>query len=30
MKTSAISPRHANPERTDDTSTLTEGLLGVT
>jgi hypothetical protein len=29
-KTSAISPRHANPEQADDASTLVEGLLGVT
>jgi hypothetical protein len=29
-KTSAISPRHANLEQTDDASTLAEGLLGVT
>jgi hypothetical protein len=29
-KTSAISPRHANPEQADDASTLAEGLLGVT
>jgi hypothetical protein len=29
-KTNAISPRHANLERTGDASTLTEGLLGVT
>ena len=29
-KTSAVSPQHANPEQTDDASTLAEGLLGVT
>jgi hypothetical protein len=29
-KTSAVSPRHANPEQTDDASTLAKGLLGVT
>jgi hypothetical protein len=29
-KTSAISPRHANPEQADDAGTLAEGLLGVT
>jgi hypothetical protein len=29
-KTSAVSPQHANPERTDDTSTLAKDLLGVT
>jgi hypothetical protein len=29
-KTSAVSPRHANPEQTDDASALAEGLLGVT
>jgi hypothetical protein len=29
-KTSAISPRHANPEQTDDASTLAKGLLDVT
>jgi hypothetical protein len=29
-KTSAVSPQHANPERTDDTSTLVKDLLGVT
>jgi hypothetical protein len=29
-KTSAVSPRHANSEQTDDASTLTKGLLGVT
>jgi hypothetical protein len=28
-KTSAVSPRHVNPEQTDDASTLAEGLLGV-
>jgi hypothetical protein len=27
--TSAVSPQHANPKRTDDTSTLAEDLLGV-
>jgi hypothetical protein len=30
MKTSAVSPQHANPEQTDYASTLAEGLLGVT
>jgi hypothetical protein len=30
MKTSAVSPQHANPEQTDDASTLAKGLLGVT
>jgi hypothetical protein len=29
-KTSAVSPQHANPEQTDDASTLAKGLLGVT
>jgi hypothetical protein len=29
-KTSAVSPQHANPKQTDDTSTLAKGLLGVT
>jgi hypothetical protein len=29
-KASAVSLQHANPEQTDDTSTLAEGLLGVT
>jgi hypothetical protein len=29
-KTSAVSPRHANPEQTDDASTLAKGLLDVT
>jgi hypothetical protein len=29
-KTSAISPRHANPEQTDDASTLAKGLLDIT
>jgi hypothetical protein len=28
-KTSVVSPRHINPEQTDDASTLAEGLLGV-
>jgi hypothetical protein len=28
-KTSVASPQHANPERTDDASTLTKDLLGV-
>jgi hypothetical protein len=27
--TSVVSPQHANPKRTDDASTLAEGLLGV-
>jgi hypothetical protein len=27
--TSVVSPQHANPKRTDDASTLVEGLLGV-
>jgi hypothetical protein len=29
-KTSAVPPRHVNPEQTDDASTLAKGLLGVT
>jgi hypothetical protein len=29
-KTSAVSPQHANPERTDDTSMLAKDLLGFT
>jgi hypothetical protein len=29
-KTSVVSPRHANSEQTDDASSLTKGLLGVT
>jgi hypothetical protein len=29
MKTSAVSPQHANIELSDDTSTLAKGLLGV-
>jgi hypothetical protein len=29
-KTSAVSPQHANPKRTDDASMLAKGLLGVT
>jgi hypothetical protein len=29
MKTSVVSPRHANPKRTDDASTLAKDLLGV-
>jgi hypothetical protein len=29
MKTSVVSPQHANPKRTDDASTLTKDLLGV-
>jgi hypothetical protein len=29
-KTSAVSPRHANPEQADDTSALAKGLLDVT
>jgi hypothetical protein len=29
-KTSAVSPRHANPEQMDDASTLAKGLLDVT
>jgi hypothetical protein len=28
-KTSAVSPQHANPKRTDDAGTLTKDLLGV-
>jgi hypothetical protein len=28
-KTSVVSPQHANPKQTDDTSTLTKDLLGV-
>jgi hypothetical protein len=28
-KTSAVSPRHVNPEQTDDASMLAKGLLGV-
>jgi hypothetical protein len=28
-KTSAVPPRHVNPEQTDDASTLAKGLLGV-
>jgi hypothetical protein len=28
-KSSAVSPRHVNPEQTDDASTLAKGLLGV-
>jgi hypothetical protein len=28
-KTSVVSPQHANPKRTDDTSTLAKDLLGV-
>jgi hypothetical protein len=30
MKTSAVSPQHANSEQTDDASTLAKGLQGVT
>jgi hypothetical protein len=30
MKTSAVSPQHANPKQTDDASTLAKDLLGVT
>jgi hypothetical protein len=30
MKTSVVSPQHANSKRTDDASTLAKGLLGVT
>jgi hypothetical protein len=30
MKTSVVSPRHANSKRTDDVSTLAKDLLGVT
>jgi hypothetical protein len=29
-KTSTVSPQHANPKQTDDASTLTKDLLGVT
>jgi hypothetical protein len=29
-KTSAVSPQHANPKQTDEASTLTKDLLGVT
>jgi hypothetical protein len=29
MKMSVVSPQHANPKRTDDASTLTKDLLGV-
>jgi hypothetical protein len=29
-KTSAVSPRHANPEQADDASALAESLLDVT
>jgi hypothetical protein len=29
MKTSVVSPQHANPKRTDDASTLAKDLLGV-
>jgi hypothetical protein len=29
-KTSAVPPRHVNPEKTDDAGTLAKGLLGVT
>jgi hypothetical protein len=29
MKTSVVSPQHANPKRTNDTSTLAKDLLGV-
>ena len=28
-KTSVVSPRHANPEQTDDASTLAKDLLGI-
>ena len=28
-KTSVVSPQHANPEQTDDASTLAKDLLGV-
>jgi hypothetical protein len=28
-KTSVVSPQHANPKQTDDASTLTKNLLGV-
>jgi hypothetical protein len=30
MKTSVVSPQHANSKQTDDASTLAKGLLGVT
>jgi hypothetical protein len=30
MKTSAVSPQHANSKQTDDASTLAKDLLGVT
>jgi hypothetical protein len=30
MKTSAVSPRHANSKRTNDASTLAKDLLGIT
>jgi hypothetical protein len=30
VKTSAVSPQHANPKQTDDASTLARDLLGVT
>ena len=30
MKTSAVSPQHANPKQMDDASTLVKDLLGVT
>jgi hypothetical protein len=30
MKTSAVSPQHANSKQTDDASTLAKGLLGIT
>jgi hypothetical protein len=29
MKTSAVSPRHANSKQTDDASTLAKDMLGV-
>jgi hypothetical protein len=29
MMTSVVSPQHASPKRTDDASTLAEGLLGI-
>jgi hypothetical protein len=29
MKTSVVSPQHANPKQTDDASMLTKDLLGV-
>jgi hypothetical protein len=29
MKTSVVSPQHANPKQTDDANTLAKGLLGV-